>query len=64
MLYPSSSVMYTCLIHASAFSLRFYYKSENVNTRHNPSIQELKQEDIKFEVSLSTSESVPYLKTK
>lgn len=63
-LYPSSSVMYTCLIHVSAFSVRYYYKSENVGTRRNPSIQELKQEDIKFEFSLSTSELVPYLKTK
>ena len=34
-LYPSSSVMYTCLIHVSAFSVRYYYKSENVDT-YNP----------------------------
>lgn len=63
-LYPSSSVVYMCLIHVSGFSIRYYYKSENVDTCRNPSIQELKQEDIKFEAGLSTSESVPYLKTK
>lgn len=56
--------MYTGLIHISGSSVRYYYKSENVDTCCNPSIQELKQEDIKFEVSLSTSESVPYLETK